>query len=565
LKKIERNIQFVIIVGIIFFVNVIANYFHGYLDLTEEKRFTLSESTEDVVESLDDILFVRILLDGELPGGFKRLQNATIQLMDDLNSINPNVEYEFEDVLDGTKEEVKNRREQLSEMGVIPIALKFFNGTEYTQKGIYPYALVTYEGRTLPISLLKEQVLGEDEEITLNKSIELLEYKFANHIQKLTKEAKQNIAFARGHGELTYEQTIRIETELRALYNVGRLDLDSLVTIDKALDLLIIAAPKETFDEQTKFKIDQYIMNGGKVLWMLEKLEADLDSIAKYTFYVPPEIETNLDDMLFKYGVRIQPDLVLDLESTVIPQIVGSQGGKPQTMFYKWYYHPLAMPNQNHPIGKNLDRVNLFFPSSLDTIRTKYKVEKTPLLTTSPYSRYQLNPVRLNFQILKDPPVTSKFNKGKIPLAYLLEGTFESVYANRITPDFQAGLDQLNIEFKEKSEPTKQIVITDADFAKNLINTRNNSAEPIGFNKWENKVFEANKDFVLNCIQYLLDDNGVLESRSKEITLRLLDSVKTKEERKKWQFINIGLPLLFLGLFGLGYNYYRRRKYSIKK
>jgi len=561
-RGIQKITQLFLIIGIIIFVNIITNYFYGFIDLTEEKRYTLAESTHEVVNSLEETIFIKVLLDGDLPPGFKRLQNATKELLDDLKDINPDVEYLFEDPLEGTVQEIKNRRDQLAKDGVIPVALTYNDGKEVTQKGIYPYALISYQGRTSKISLLKEQNLGEDDEVVLNRSIELLEYSFVNRIQKLTLNQRQNIAFSTGHGELPFQKTVRLQRELENAYNVGRLNLDSLIVIDQELDLLIVAAPKETFDDKTKFKLDQYIMNGGKVIWLIEKLNADLDSINKYRFYVPPDIETDLDNLLFKYGARIQPNLVLDLESSAIPQVVGQQDGKPQTMLYKWYYHPLAIPNRDHPIGKNLDRVNVFFPSTIDTLKTKYPVKKTPILSSSPYSRYQLNPVRLNFEILKYPPQQDQFDKGAQTLGLLLEGEFESVFANRITPEFKATLDQLNITFQPKSVPTKQIVISDADFMKNRINPRTNQPDPIGFNVWEQKVFDGNKDFILNAIEYMLDDNGVLDSRSKQVKLRLLDAVKTKRERKKWQFINIGLPLLFLALFGIVFNFIRRRRYS---
>ena len=562
MKGLQRITQLLLIIGIIVLVNVIAHYFYGSIDLTEEKRYTLSKSTRNVVRELDENVFVKILLDGDLPPGFKRLQNSTRDLLDELKDINPNIQYVFEDPLEGTTQQIKNRRDQLGKDGVIPVALTYNDGTEVTQKGIYPYALVSYKGRNSKISLLKEQNLGEDDEVTLNRSIELLEYKFANQIQKLTLNNRQNIAFSEGHGELPFEKTFRLQQELQNFYNVGRLNLDSLIVIDKALDLLIVAAPKEEFDDKTKFKLDQYIMNGGKVIWLLEKLTADLDSINQYRFYVPEDIVTNIDDLLFKYGARIQPNLVLDLECSAIPQVVGQQDGQPQTMLYKWFYHPLAIANRDHPIGKNLDRINMFFPSSIDTLKTATNIKKTPILTTSPYSRYQLNPVRLNFEILKYPPQQDQFNKGNQTLGLLLEGEFESAYTNRITPGFQATLDQLGITFKSKSSPTKQIVISDADFMKNRINPRSQQADPIGFNVWEQRVYDGNKDFILNAVEYMLDDSGVLDSRSKEVKLRLLDAVKTKQERKKWQFINIGLPLLFLTLFGLLFNFLRRRRYS---
>ncbi|MEM9546623.1 MAG: gliding motility-associated ABC transporter substrate-binding protein GldG [Bacteroidota bacterium] len=562
MKGVKSITQLLLIIGIILFVNIIANYFYGSWDLTEEKRYTLSKSTHKVMKSLEENVLVRVLLDGDLPPGFKRLQNSTKELLDELKDINPNIQYIFEDPLEGTSQEIKARRDQLGKDGVIPVALTYNDGKEVTQKGIYPYALISYRGRNTKISLLKEQNLDEDDQVVLNRSIELLEYKFANQIQKLTLSKRQNIAFSTGHGELPFEKTYALQNELDNFYNVGRLHLDSLIVIDQELDLLIVAAPKEEMNDKVKFKIDQYIMNGGKVIWLVEKLNADLDSINKYRFYVPEDIITGIDDMLFKYGARIQPNLVLDLECTAIPQVVGQQDGKPQTLLYKWYYHPLAIANRNHPIGKNLDRINMFFPSSIDTLKTKFKVTKTPILSTSPYSRYQLNPVRLNFEILKYPPQQDQFNKGTQTLGLLLEGEFESVFANRITPGFQAGLDELNITFQPKSVPTKQIVISDVDFMKNRINPRTNSADPIGFNVWEQKVYDGNKDFILNAVEYMLDDNGVLDSRSKEVKLRLLDAVKTKRERKKWQFINIGLPLLFLALFGFAFNFIRKRRYT---
>ena len=562
MKGIQRITQLLLIIGIIIVINIISNYFYGSVDLTEEKRYTLSKSTNKIVKSLDENVFVKVLLDGDLPPGFKRLQNSTKELLDELKDINPNIQYIFEDPLEGTIQEIKARRNQLAKDGIIPVALTYNDGKGVTQKGIYPVAIVSYKGRNTNISLLKEQNLGEDDQIVLNRSIELLEYKFANQIQKLTLGLRQNIAFSTGHGELPFEKTIRLQKELENFYNVGRLNLDSLIVIDQQLDLLIVAGPDQNFDDKAKFKLDQYIMNGGKVLWLIEKLNADLDSINKYRFYIPEDIVTGIDDLLFKYGARIQPNLVLDLECSAIPQVVGEQDGKPQTMMYKWFYHPLAITNRDHPIGRNLDRVNMFFPSSIDTVKTKTRVKKTPLLTSSPYSRYQLNPVRLNFEILKYPPQQDLFNKGTQTLGLLLEGEFESTFANRITPSFQATLDQLNITFQAKSKPTKQIVISDVDFMKNRVNPRTKTADPIGYNVWEQKVYDGNKDFILNSIEYLLDDSGVLDSRSKEVKLRLLDAVKTKQERKKWQFINIGLPLLFLALFGFLFNFIRKRRYT---
>jgi gliding-associated putative ABC transporter substrate-binding component GldG len=303
-------------------------------------------------------------------------------------------------------------------------------------------------------------------------------------------------------------------------------------------------------------------MNGGKVIWLIEKLDADLDSIAKHKFYVPRDIESNLDDLLFKYGVRVQPNLIMDLESTRIPQIVGMQGDKPQTQLFSWPYHPALAPDSKHPIVKNLDRINMFFPSSIDTLKTGGNIKKTVLLKSSPYSRLQFNPVRLNFEILRAPFEPSKFNDGNQPVAVLLEGEFESAYKNRVSQESKDVLKSINQEFKALSIPTKQIVISDVDFTKSLVNNRTQKSEEIGFNKWEVRYFKGNKDFINNAVEYMLDDQGVLQARSKEVKLRLLDKVRTNKEKSKWQAINIGIPLLFLFAFGLIFNWLRRRKYA---
>lgn len=562
MKRLQHIVQLIIIISIVFIINIIANYFYGSIDLTEEKRYTLSQSTFEVIEQIEDKVFIRVLLEGDFPSGFQRLRNSTQEMLDDLRDINPNIEYIFEDPVDGTISEIKARRDQLAKDGVIPVNLTYNDGTEVVQKGIYPFALITYRGKTSQVSLLKNQSLNENEEVTLNKSIEQLEYKFVNHIYKLTKQRRQTIGFTTGNGEIYYENTIVLEKELEKFYDVGRINLDSLVSISNELDLLIIAAPQVGFDEKKKFKLDQYIMNGGRVIYLLEKLTASLDSINKHRFYIPEDIDTGLDDMLFKYGAKILPNLVLDLESSSIPQIVGEQDGKPQTAMYKWPYHTLALPNNNHPIGKNIDRVNMFFPSSIDTVKTKYAVKKTPVLSTSPYSRLQYNPVRLNFEILKFPPDQNKYNKGKQTLGMLLEGSFSSLFENRITSSFQEGLDKLGIEFVGKSVPTKQLVLSDADFMSNLVNRRTGKAEPMGFNLWDRYNYEGNRDFMLNAVEFMLNDNSILDSRSKQLKLRLLDAVKTKQEKKKWQFINIGLPLLFLALFGILFNFIRRRRFT---
>ncbi|MBK8700783.1 MAG: gliding motility-associated ABC transporter substrate-binding protein GldG [Saprospiraceae bacterium] len=562
LKLSKPWFNFIMVCGIALLANFLSNYVNTYIDLTQDKRFTLTEATKTSVGEIDDIVYIKVLLDGEFPAGFKRLQSSTRELLNQLKSVNPRIQFEFENPVQGTSDEIVKTRDALAKDGVVPTSLKYYDGTQLVQKAIYPYALVNIGTRRAVVNLLEEQTPGSDEEVILNNSISLLEYKFANTFQKMRMREKQNVAFSAGSGELDSRFTYRLERELRRFYDTGRIVLDSVVQIDTSVNLLIIAAPTKQVSLQNQFKIDQYIMRGGKVIWLIEKLATSLDSIAKYQFYVPKDIVTNLDDQLFKYGARVQPNLILDLECSAIPQIVGMAGDKPQTMMFPWYYHLSVQTPNNHVINKNIDRVNLFFPSTVDTVATAGRVKKTVLLASSPYSRTQFNPVRLNFEILKTEPDPSKFNDGNQPVAVLLEGSFESFFKNRVSESFLETLRQLKTTFVEQSKETKQLVISDVDFMQNLINTRTNETEEIGFNKWEIKYYKGNKDFILNAIEYMLDDAGVLSARSKELKLRLLDQVKAKKEKTKWQLINLVLPLVFVLLTGITYTYWRKRKYT---
>ncbi len=302
-------------------------------------------------------------------------------------------------------------------------------------------------------------------------------------------------------------------------------------------------------------------MKGGKVLWLLDKLDVSLDSLYGKKHYIPFELPLKLDDQLFKYGARIQPNLVLDLQCSRIPQVIGEQGGNAQVELFPYYYYPIVVSKDKHPIVKGLDGIDMRFPSTIDTIRTKVPIKKTILLNSSEFSRYQLAPVTLDFEVLRYDPIPEKFNKPFQPLAVLLEGEFPSLYANRVTESMLGGLAELGETFLDKGNATKMIVVSDGDVIKNLVDPKRKAFKPLGFNQFENHKF-ANKDFLLNAIEYLIDENGIIKARGKEVKLRLLNSVKAQEEKTKWQLINILIPLVFLILFGIGFNWFRKRKYA---
>ncbi|MDA9018368.1 gliding motility-associated ABC transporter substrate-binding protein GldG [Saprospiraceae bacterium] len=565
MKNVGIYIKLIIIAAILIVINIIAGYVHSYIDLTEEKRFTLAESTTNLLYEVEDRIIIKVLLEGKFPASFKRLQQATREMVGEFRDENSDIDYVFEDPTDGDMDNVNNRIRSLAELGVVGRSLTYFEGKEKVQKLVFPYALVQYGDREVIVNLLETASGPEDEESMLNKSVSLLEYKLANAIQKITARNQGNIVFTSGQGELEPKYRTSLKNELSRFYNIGDLPLDSITSIGQEADLVIVARPTKEFSLKNQFKLDQYVMNGGKIIWLIDKMDAHLDSIQKYKFYVPKEYPLGLDDMWFKYGARIQPNFVLDLQSTAIPQVIGQSGGRPQTQLFPWFYHPLVAPASTHPIVKNLDRVNMYWPSTIDTIQTKTHVQKTVLLASSQYSRYQMNPVRLNFEILKVEPDPSKFNKGRQPVALMLEGQFPSLFENRVDESFKKTLESINQPFRAVSVPTKQLIVSDSDFAANWFNERTQESYPMGYNPYlpqGQNIFQGNQDFMINTIEYMISEGGVLEARNREVKLRLLNGPKVREEQTIWQLINIGLPLLFIILFGLVYNYLRRRKYS---
>ena len=565
MKNVGNYIKLIIIAAILIVINIIASYVHSYIDLTEEKRFTLAESTTNLLYEVEDRIIIKVLLEGKFPASFKRLQQATREIVGEFRDENSNIDYVFEDPTEGDMDNVNNRIRSLAELGVVGRSLTYFEGKEKVQKLVFPYALVQYGDREVIVNLLETASGPEDEESMLNKSVSLLEYKLANAVQKITARNQGNIVFTSGQGELEPKYRTSLKNELSRFYNIGDLPLDSITSIGQEADLVIVARPTKEFSLKNQFKLDQYVMNGGKIIWLIDKMDAHLDSIQKYKFYVPKEYQLGLDDMWFKYGARIQPNFVLDLQSTAIPQVIGQSGGRPQTQLFPWFYHPLVAPASTHPIVKNLDRVNMYWPSTIDTIQTKTHVQKTVLLASSQYSRYQMNPVRLNFEILKVEPDPSKFNKGRQPVALMLEGQFPSLFENRVDESFKKTLESINQPFRAVSVPTKQLIVSDSDFAANWFNERTQESYPMGYNPYlpqGQNIFQGNQDFIINTIEYMISEGGVLEARNREVKLRLLNGPKVREEQTMWQLINIGLPLLFIILFGLVYNYIRRRKYS---
>ena len=573
-----------VLVGLIL-INIISGSFFHRFDLTKEKRFTLSKSTEELLNKLDDVVYAKIYLNGDLPPDFKRLRSATRDMLLEFKSkSNNNVHFEFIDPQESENaDEQKLMFDQLVEKGLKPINLQVVDDGEYKESIRFPGVIMTYNEKEFPVSLLESQ-LNQDKSVIINNSIGLLEYKLAQGIEKLLQKKKPKIAVLDGHGELDNERLGDLMYSLRGHYIVDRLNIvtnqkieafkhptegnwefkiePTDLFIDQSYDVVIIPNPTLPFKESQKYKIDQYIMNGGQVIWLIDPVQVSMDSLKNNAFVMAEKRELNLDDQLFKYGARLNADLVQDLRSNPIPIVIGQIANTPQMELRPWVYYPVIIPNQQHPTVKNLDGIALKFASTIDTVgKPNGNVKKIPLLTSSDYSRFVPAPHRVSLQIVQNPPPQDRFNQPNQIIALLMEGEFESVFKNRLAAETMAMLDTLSqSDFKETSEPTKMIIIADGDLAASEINS-SGTVLPLGYYGNTKQSF-ANKTFLTNAIEYLLDENGVIDTRSKEVKLRLLDIGKVKEQRLTWQLLNVLGPIVFLLLFGIFYALFRKRKYA---
>lgn len=558
-KRNQSLLQLGLIVGIALFLNILGNVFFTHLDLTEDKRFTLSKPTTDLLNKFEGEVYVNVLLAGEFNAGFKRLQRSVTEMLDDFKSQSGYVSFTYTNPGEGSVDEINARRTELAKDGIVPtdLRIKTTEGTE--EKFIYPYAKISYKGRTEVVDLLDEDAVGMNPDEKLNTSISQLEYKFANAFHKLQNGAKEVVAFTYGHGELGERERADLVRSLRAYYEVGSFNLDSATVVPQDIKTLIVAKPKGQFSDRDLFLLDQYVMNGGTILWLIDPLNVELDSMRSQNSYIARDYPLNINDMLFKYGARVNPDLVLDLQCSKIPMVIDAKG----TMdLFPWYYFPIITPNSDHPMVRNLEGINLYFPSSIDTIKTKTPVKKTILLASSDHSKLQPNITRLNFEILRyGDDIAGSFTQKNIPVAVLLEGTFPSLFENRVTQEMQANLQQIKQEYKAASVPTRMVVVADGDIARNFINPKTGAPLPLGLNPID-RVTYSNKDFLLNAVEYLRDDAGIIAARGREVKLRLMNTQKAKDEDTFWTLLNIGGPLVLLGVFGFIYTWLRKRKYA---
>ena len=558
-RKKKDLLQVGLALVILLLLNIFSDRFFTRFDFTSEKRFTLSPITRNIMDNLQKPVEVTVFLQGDFPSGFKRLQRATRDLLDDYNAFGHNrLKVNFVDPLAGaTIEQQTQILQDLQNQGIEPTNLSVKTESGLTQKIIFPAAVVKSGERQIPVKLLQTRIGLSPEEV-LNNSIQNLEYAFSSAIKKVTSGGKPRIGFTEGHHELS---DLQLNDAMRSLsdgFEVGRVNLKTIPFSGlEKLKLLVVPKPDQSFTELEKFKIDQFLMRGGRILWTIDPVTAELDSMRGHGGeQLAFNKQLNLDDQLFSYGIRLNFDLVGDMSCAQIPVNVGNVAGQGQIQMLPWLFYPILMPLSKHPLVKNLDGIRTEFISTIDTIAVP-GVKKTVLLASSPYNEKLNTPHLLSLQMLEQDVDPKTFQSPPKTVGVLLEGSFKSDFKNRPIPEgFTEKIDVL-----QQSKPTKMIVISDGDIFKNQINEADGSPFPLGFDRYTQQTY-GNKNFLLNIADYMTDDSGLINLRNKEIKIRLLNRAQIKSRKLYWQILNNALPLGILLLFGIFQQYFRRRKYA---
>ena len=529
-------------------LNIASQSYYKRIDLTSDHRYTLASITKEVILNVNKELIITSYLEGDFPSEFKRLQIETRQFLEELSSENSFIKTQFI--------RPDNQRERLIKAGMIPSQLTVKENGKLSNTIIFPWAEITYKNKTTIVSLLSNGMVQTQED-QLETAVENLEFSFVSAIDKLQEQKQKKVAVLSGNGELQDIQLYSFLSEITKKYRLAKFTLDSVENNPtksakdlQKFDLAIIAKPTKLFSEKEKLVIDQFIINGGKTLWMLENVQADTDSLYNGGKMLAYPRDLNLTDLFFSYGLRISTTLIQDLYAAKIPLATGNIGNKPQFQNLNWFYHPLVSGNPRHAITKNIAPVRLRFANQIDTIQNKLK--KTPLLMSSMLTKKTGTPAIIELESIADEPKEEEYSSGFNIFSLLVEGDFNSMYAKRIKPF------ELN-KFRKKSNHNKMIIISDGDIGKNQI--KKGKPFDLAEDKWTGEQF-GNKEFLLNAVDYLLDDTGLIELRNKNLKINLLDKKRAFEERTFWQFINIALPLLILTIFGCMFHYVRKRKYS---
>jgi ABC-2 type transport system permease protein len=539
-------------------VNFISTYFFKRFDLTTEKRYTLNSKTIDLIKDLDDGLYIKIYLEGEFNPAFTRLQNETKEMLDEFRAYAKNdFNYEFINIYDeANKGELEKIQRDLYQKGIIPTELNIKSESGNKSQVIFPGAIVTYKGREAVWQIFRQQQ-GIPPEECVNNSVSGLEYELSNAIKKLQRVVKPRIAFIQGHHELDTMQTADIYDALSEYYEIDYVNINHRLKALQPYRAIIVAKPDSAIDEKDKFIIDQFILKGGRALFCIDQVYTDMDTLKAKGYTLGLSLSKNLDDMLFSYGARINYNLLNDYNCSYIPINRGFKGA-PDFQMSPWYYNPLVLAGKEHPIVSNLGSIKFEFVSNIDTISSK-GIRKTVLLSTSRNTRIQNTPARITLAAAMMKPKDELFKKGPQPVAVLLEGKFKSVYDHRIPISISS---DTAIGFTGQANVNSAVIIVaDGDVLRNDIQGATMTPFPLGFDRYMKQTF-ANKTFVLNCVNYLCEGSTLLDLRTREVKLRILDKKKLKNESGKWKLINVSVPILSIAVLGIILFRLRKRRYT---
>lgn len=547
-------------------VNLLASFVHQRFDLTEEKRYSLSKETKDLLSDLKQPVKIEVFLKGEYPAGFRKLANSVREFLQECKEYGKsNFQFEFTDPLKGLSDSAAqyfmDSINYYYEIPAFTLQAPSKVGDEQTQKLVLPGAIIHYADTTIGVNLLRgEKSFGTEPEqlAALYNNVEAsMEYKFASAIQKITLKEKPTVGYALGNGE---GWGYNVDDAIRTLFKNYRLDTVNIKSapVIPQFDALVVLKPTVAFTDADKIKLDQYVMHGGKVFWMIDNMYAEFDSLYKSQGFIAFDRGLNLEDLLFNYGVRINQSLLQDMQADQLPQI--STNGSGQSRLVDWPFFPIAN-GTDHPISKNLDGVRLMFPTTIDTVEAG-GIKKTFLLQSSSNARVLDAPARIDFEFLQIAPDIKQFQKKNIPVSVLLEGKFNSLYAGRVSKAFKDSMSASHYTFLNSSDNNKMILVADGDLAMNPYSPSTGPL-PMGTNVFTHYTY-ANKEFFLNCLDYLVNPTDILKTRAKQFTLRLLDPKKTIQERTKWQLINIALPIILIIIFGVIYQQFRRYRFAGK-
>lgn len=551
-----------LILGIIIMLMFLSQIYFVRIDLTSEKRYTLSPVTKETLKNMPEMAFIRVYLDGDLPPEFKRMRNSIREMLDEFRVYaGDRIQYQCVNPMAAkTPQARKNMMQELVNKGlqVTNIQAADEEGGR-SEKYIFPGATITYKNTEVPLNLLQNNP-GLSAEENLNNSLQLLEYKLISTLYTLAFDTVKKIAFIEGHGEFDQYQTADISRELSLFFQVDRGKINGVAGCLDQYVAVIIAGPTQRFSEADKFVLDQYLMQGGKILFFIDGARISLDSLHE-SASVALMNDVNLDDQLFRYGVRINHNLIQDIQCALIPINTALEGQAARFVPFPWYYFPLLIPRQDHPATRTINLVRSEFASSIDTLAAD-NLRKTLLLTTSSFTKVSNLPNYVSLEQVRNVPRKEEFNKPNLPVAVLIEGSFPSVFQNRM-------LEGLGIkgsyQFKSSGKSGAIVVVSDADIIRNEVrfDARGPLISPTGFDRYTNQIF-GNREFVVNTVNYLTDASGIIQLRNKEFRLRVLNRSKVRNERTKWQIINTLVPSLLIALAGILQCFFRKRKYGKK-